>query len=248
MQTYYLTDTGRVREHNEDNVIIEKNASGDIIMAVADGMGGHSAGEIASSIATTYLGENFLKNFNATNELEAANWLRQNIIDINDLIIKHVEKHPKSKGMGTTLVCALVTDDYVLMANVGDSRGYIMKNGELYRATYDHTLVNLLLKAGEISLEEAKNHPKKNILMRALGSTKEVEADIFECATDGDAILLASDGLTSMLEDDQIEEVLLNNEPIDSKVRRLIVKANNRGGLDNISIAYLQFKESGFKK
>ena len=149
--------------------------------------------------------------------------------------------------MGTTLVCALITKDYILIGNVGDSSGFAVKKEKLYKITYDHTLVNLLLKAGEITEEEAKNHPKKNVLMKALGTNNPIEIDIFDCDLDVDGILLASDGLTNMLDKEKIMTVLNSNEPIQDKVIKLIAKANNRGGTDNISVAYVDFKE-GVKK
>ena len=149
--------------------------------------------------------------------------------------------------MGTTLVCALITKDYILIGNVGDSSGFAIKKEKLYKITYDHTLVNLLLKAGEITEDEAKNHPKKNVLMKALGTNDPIEIDIFDCDLDIEGILLASDGLTNMLDKEKIMAVLNTNEPIQDKVIKLIAKANNRGGTDNISVAYIDFKE-GVKK
>ena len=149
--------------------------------------------------------------------------------------------------MGTTLVCALITKNYILIGNVGDSSGFAIKKEKLYKITYDHTLVNLLLKAGEITEEEAKNHPKKNVLMKALGTNDPIEIDIFDCDLDIDGILLASDGLTNMLDKEKIMTVLNTKDPIQDKVIKLIAKANNRGGTDNISVAFIDFKE-GVKK
>ncbi len=245
MKTFYLTDPGKVRSHNEDSVTILKNHNNEYLMAVADGMGGHSAGEIASSIAINHLSKMFNENFLDLEKVQAVNWLRDTVIEINDLIFDYVDKHPESKGMGTTLVCALVTKKYILFGNIGDSSGFVVKTGKLRKVTYDHTLVNLLLRAGEISEEEAKNHPKKNVLMKALGANNPIDIDIFDCDMDIDSILLCSDGLTTMLDKDQIEKILLEDIDVEDKVIKLIRKSNNRGGLDNISIAYLDFKESG---
>lgn len=245
MKSFYLTDAGKVRSHNEDSVIIVKNSNGDYLLAVADGMGGHSAGEIASSIAISQLGKRFNDTFINMDKVEAINWLRDNIVDINDLIFDYVKEHPDSKGMGTTLVVALVTKEYILFANIGDSSGMVIKNDRLHKVTYDHTLVNLLLKAGELTEEEAKNHPKKNVLMKALGANDPIDVDIFDCDTDISSILLCSDGLTNMLDNDQIEKVLLSDLDIEDKVIKLIRKSNNRGGTDNISVAYLSLLESG---
>lgn len=247
MISYFLTDTGRIRTHNEDSVTIVKNKKGEMLACVADGVGGHKAGEIASQIAINTITEAFKETFKDLDKLSAINWLRQATTEVNNKIFSYVEKHEEAKGMGTTLVCALITKDYILIGNVGDSSGFAVKKEKLYKITYDHTLVNLLLKAGEITEEEAKNHPKKNVLMKALGTNNPIEIDIFDCDLDVDGILLASDGLTNMLDKEKIMTVLNSNEPIQDKVIKLIAKANNRGGTDNISVAYVDFKE-GVKK
>lgn len=245
MKTFYLTDAGKVRSHNEDSVIITKNQSGDYLMAVADGMGGHSAGEVASSITISHITKCFNESFCNMEKSKAVNWLREMAIEINNLIFSHVEEHPESKGMGTTLVVALVTKEYILIGNIGDSSGFVVKDNKLHKVTYDHTLVNLLLKAGELTEEQAKDHPKKNVLMKALGANDPIDIDIFDCDMNASSILLCSDGLTTMLDKDQIEKVLISESEIEDKVIKLIRKSNNRGGTDNISIAYMEFLESG---
>ena len=245
MKTFYLTDSGKVRAHNEDSVIITKNQSGDYLMMVADGMGGHSAGEIASSIVVSHISKCFNEDFCNMEKSKAVDWIRGMATEANDLIFDYVDNHPESKGMGTTLVLAVVTADYVLIGNIGDSSGFVMKNDKLHKVTYDHTLVNLLIKAGELTEEEARNHPKKNVLMKALGANNPIDIDIYDCDMDISSILLCSDGLTSMLDNEQIEKVLLSEVEIEDKVIKLIRKSNNRGGTDNISIAYLEFLESG---
>ena len=159
MKSFYLTDAGKVRDHNEDSVIITKNNNGDYLMAIADGMGGHCAGEVASSIAIRYLGKHFSDTFFNMRKVDAVNWLRDCAKEINTLIFSHEKDHPESKGMGTTLVVAIVTDDYILFGNIGDSSGFVVKDDKLHKVTYDHTLVNLLLSAGELTKEEASVHP-----------------------------------------------------------------------------------------
>lgn len=245
MKAFYLTDTGKIRNHNEDNVIIVKNEFSEYLMAVADGMGGHSAGEIASNIAISHLNKRFLADFKEYSKEKAISWLRKLVKEINSQIFEYVKEHPESKGMGTTLVLALVTKEYILLGNIGDSSGLAFKNNKLYKITEDHTLVNLLLKAGELTTEEAIDHPKKNVLMKALGANDPIDLDIFDCDMDVSAILLCSDGLTNMLNLKQIEKVLLGDEDIEDKVIRLIRKSNNRGGTDNISIAYLEMDIKG---
>ena len=249
MRSFYLTDAGKVRDHNEDSVIITKNNGEDYLMAIADGMGGHSAGEVASSIAISYLGKHFKDTFLNMSKVNAVKWIRDAVDEVNALIFQHEKTHPESKGMGTTLVMAILTKDYLLFGNVGDSSGFVMIDNELRKVTYDHTLVNLLVSAGELTQEEADVHPKKNVLMKALGASQEIDVDIFDCdmsmnITD---VLLSSDGLTNMLTKDQIEKVLLAELTVEDKVIKLINKANNRGGTDNISVAYLRLAEEGDK-
>lgn len=247
MKSFYLTDAGKVRNHNEDSVIIVKNNEGSYLMAIADGMGGHSAGEVASSIAIGYLGKHFKETFIHLNKVNAVNWIRDAVEEINTLIFQHEKTHPESKGMGTTLVMAVLTKDYLLFGNVGDSSGFVLKDKKLHKVTYDHTLVNLLVSAGELTKEEASVHPKKNVLMKALGASLEVDVDIFDCDMEITEILLSSDGLTNMLDKEQIEKVLLSDGDVEDKVIKLIKKANNRGGTDNISVAYLIREEEGGK-
>lgn len=241
MKACYMTDSGRVRSHNEDSVTILRNESDEFLLVVADGMGGHRKGEVASSIAVSHLGKRFNETPSVGTKLDAVNWLNDNINEINQEIIDYGNKNVDSLGLGTTLVVALFTKNYLIFGNIGDSSGYVLKNQKLHKVTHDHTLVNLLVEAGNLTEDEAKMHPKKNVLMKALGASEKAEVDIFDVIDmDFDAIILCSDGLTSMLTDEQIEKVL-NDEELDmeDKVKKLIMKCNARGGNDNISIAYL---------
>ena len=244
MQTFYLTDPGKVRTHNEDSVIILNNNNNEFLLAVADGMGGHKAGEVASQIAIDHLHDEFEKLETFGTKENAIDWLRNIVVEINNMIFDYTSKNPYSKGMGTTLVVAIKTNDYILYGNIGDSSGYVMKNEKLHKVTKDHTLVNLLVSTGELTEEEAKYHPRRNVLMRALGANDPIEIDIFDVDTNIKGIFLCSDGLTNMLTDEQIEKILNSNLSIEEAVVKLIRKSNSRGGNDNISIAYLK-KESG---
>ena len=245
MKSFYLTDTGKVRSHNEDSVTIVKNSANEMLMIVADGMGGHRAGEVASSMVVTHMGARFSELSTIGTKLDAANWLKENVDEINNNIIKYGEENPDSSGLGTTVVMALLTKEFLIFCNIGDSSGFVLKNGVLHKITKEHTLVNFLVETGELSPEEALNHPKKNVLMKALGAADKQELDVFDVDPNVDAIMLASDGLTNMLSKDQIEKVL-NEEGIneEEKLIKLIKKCNARGGTDNISIAYL-VKENG---
>ncbi len=244
MQTFYLTDTGKVREHNEDNVIILSNEKNEYILAVADGMGGHKAGEVASAIVINHLTEEFYGLETLGTKENAIDWLRNIVTEMNQKIFDYTKENSDSKGMGTTFVCAIKTNDYLLYGNIGDSSGFVIKNHKLHKVTKDHTLVNLLVSTGELTPEEAKYHPRKNVLMRALGANNPIDIDIFEVELKISGILLCSDGLTNMLTESQIEKVLDEEENAEDAVLKLIHKANARGGNDNISIAYLK-KESG---
>lgn len=243
MQTYFLTDTGKVRDHNEDSVTILKNSSNEYLLAVADGMGGHKAGEVASQMAIDHISNKFKELDKLGDKSSAINWIREEVNEINKSIFAYTAEHSESKGMGTTLVLAIFTEEYLLFGNVGDSSGFVFKNEKLYRVTKPHTLVNLLVESGKLTEEEAEHHPKKNILMRALGANNPIEVDIFDVETDIDGIVLSSDGLTSMLNDNQIERVLLSNNTLEEKIIKLIRKCNVRGGTDNISIACLMTEE-----
>ena len=216
MLTHYQTDPGKVRSHNEDSVTIVRNLSGDYLLIVADGMGGHKAGEVASSMAVTTIGSRFQSMSTLGNKVDAITWLKEIIEEVNTSIIRYADEHVDSMGLGSTLVWAGLSKDYLIFANVGDSSGFVIKSGKLYKVTKDHTLVNVLVESGELRPEEAVNHPQKNVLMKALGAADKISADIFD------------------------ERVLNDNSlDIEEKVDKLILKSNLRGGNDNISIAYL---------
>ena len=241
MKSYYLTDVGKVRSHNEDSVTIVKNGSEEYLLMVADGMGGHRAGEVASSLAITHLGKRFSSLSSIGSLKDAVNWLNDNVSEINGAILDYAKNHHDSTGLGTTLVLALLTEKFLIFGNIGDSSGYVLRKNKLHKITTDHTLVSLLVRSGELTEEEAKDHPRKNVLMRALGATNTVEMDIFDVEREVDGILLCSDGLTNMLDDEQIAKVLVDEDiSVEDRLKKLIVKCNNRGGTDNISIAYLK--------
>lgn len=240
MKSFYLTDTGRVRTHNEDSVTIVKNSNNEHLMIVADGMGGHRAGEVASSMVVTHIGKRFSDLSTIGSKMDAVKWLKENVDEVNANILKYGEEHSEAMGLGTTVVMALLTKEFLIFVNIGDSSGYVLKNKNLHKITREHTLVNFLVETGELTEEEAVNHPKKNVLMKALGATEKQELDIFDVDPNVDAIVLCSDGLTNMLTVDQIEKVLNEDEISDEdKLIKLIRKCNARGGTDNISIAYL---------
>lgn len=239
METFYMTDKGKVREINEDNVIIIKNDYNQVLLAVADGMGGHNSGEVASFIAINHLENEFSKIEKFETKEEAVVFIRRVVTEINDKIFKHAENNLESKGMGTTLVLSLYSKDFLLFGNIGDSCGMVIKEHKLFKVTKEHTLINLLISTGKLSEENATNHPKKNIVMKALGAMNPAEIDIFDVDSKIDGILLCSDGLTNMLSITQIEKTLNLETELKERIKRLIIKCNNRGGNDNISVACL---------
>lgn len=242
MITYYQTDPGKVRSHNEDSVNIVKNESDEYLVVVADGMGGHKAGEVASSLVVNELSKRFGELSSIGTKEEAVVWLKEIISEINVKILKYAEEHIDATGLGTTCVCSIFTKDFLLFGNIGDSSGFVYKNGKLYKVTKDHTLVNILLENGELTESAAKVHPQKNVLMKALGAAEDIDMDIFDVERTVDGIFLCSDGLTNMLSVEQIEKVL-NDEDLElnEQVGKMIMKANMRGGTDNITIACVRF-------
>ncbi len=247
MRSSGKTDTGSKRSNNQDSIYYSDKPVGPLpnLYIVADGMGGHKAGEVASAIAINHLTEEFYRLETLGDKEMTIDWLRNIVTEINNKIFDYTKENPDSKGMGTTLVVAIKTDEFILYGNIGDSSGFVMKNGKLTKVTKDHSLVNLLVSTGELTEEEAKYHPRKNVLMRALGANNPIDIDIFDVEMNVNSLFLCSDGLTNMLTVEQIEKVLNDKElDIEECFDKLIKKANARGGNDNISVAYLK-KESG---
>lgn len=242
MKTFYQTDPGKVRSHNEDSVNIVKNMNNEYLVVVADGMGGHKAGEVASSLAVNELAKRFSELSSVGTKEEAVIWLKEIIDEINVKILRYAEEHVDATGLGTTCVCSIITDNFLLFGNVGDSSGYVLKNGKLYKVTRDHTLVNILLENGELTESAAKTHPQKNVLMKALGASEEIEMDIFDVEKTLDGVLLCSDGLTNMVSVEQMEKILGDEDlELEEQVGKMIMKANMRGGTDNITVACVRF-------
>ena len=246
------TDVGVVREHNEDNFIIdEKNG----LFVVADGLGGQAAGEVASEMAIKIISD-FIKmtelDKGATWPVEykqdlthAHNRLSAAIERANVAIFRRASEDTKKQGMGTTAVCALVEKNLLQLAHVGDSRAYLFRDDTLQQLTRDHTWVNEQVKNGLLSEEEAVDHPYKNIITRALGASEKVEIEHadFELE-DGDIALICSDGLTTMLTDEDIRTILILGEGIlEETIEALIDKANDLGGKDNITVILMRFAE-----
>ncbi|WP_018660012.1 Stp1/IreP family PP2C-type Ser/Thr phosphatase [Heyndrickxia acidiproducens] len=242
METVYKTDTGKVRQHNEDNGGIFLNSAGDRLAIVADGMGGHRAGDIASEMTVQHFKEAFEKLEQIASAEAAETWLAETIRIVNRRLFEHAAGHPECEGMGTTLVAAVCTDRFVTIANIGDSRCYIFNDNGFHQLTEDHSLVNELVKTGQISKEDAENHPHKNVILKALGTEASISPDlqtiIFE---EENYLLLCSDGLSNKVQAEKMKEVLEQDFPLERKADMLVELANHNGGEDNITIVLISF-------
>ena len=228
------TDVGRVRRRNEDSYLLEAP-----VYAVADGMGGHIAGDVASATAVSVIsagiGEEQPRDGAALADLVAR---------ANEAIWEKARSDPSLRGMGTTCTLVMVDGDVAHIAHVGDSRAYLLRDGSLRQLTEDHTLVERMVREGRLSAEEAANHPQRNIITRTLGVDAHVQVDVLEeRLTDGDRILITSDGLTSMVEPDRIEAALVEEEDPQSAAERLVEMANDAGGEDNVTVVVLDVDE-----
>ncbi len=242
----FLTDRGRVRSHNEDNGGIFVNKDGTMLAVVCDGMGGHQAGEVASERAVSHIKEMWEETIHISSPEPAEIWLKTFILQTNQLLFEHANSHEECLGMGTTIVAAILGDSFVTLAHVGDSRIYLISENGAKQLTEDHTFVNELVKTGQISKEDAEHHPRKNVILQALGTEKSVKIDIKTITYDDPGyMLLCSDGLTDKVNDREIVEVLNNgSQTLSAKAEELIRRANHYGGEDNITVAILELSVS----
>ena len=240
MEISILTDVGQRRTNNQDYANQYKNKAGKSMIFLADGMGGHRAGNIASEMAVTDLGAAWVATEISTIN-EVREWFAENLEKENQQIHR-IGQDEEHKGMGTTLEAVAIIDDQVLFAHVGDSRIGLVRNGEYHQMTSDHSLVNALLKAGQITEEEAAHHPQRNIITQSIGQKDEIQPD-FGIITleEGDYIVINSDGLSNMVAGSEIYDILTSDLTLSEKAQTLIRFANNAGGLDNITVALVYF-------
>lgn len=234
MKTFSKTDIGRTRVVNQDYVLVCDQPIGNLpnLLIVADGMGGHNAGDFASRFVAEAVKEEISKSTEdgpkamMTKAIESAN---TNLIQIS-------KQDARLKGMGTTLVVATIIEHTLYFANIGDSRLYLL-NGEIKQLSRDHSFVQEMVRLGGINAEEAKRHPDKNIITRAIGAKDTVEIDFFEYRLKkGDQILMCTDGLSNMIEDDEIYRIVKSSRDLVEATQRLIERANDNGGKDNIGV------------
>ena len=243
MKINFQTDVGRKRNTNQDYASVFENQAGVSLAILADGMGGHQAGDVASQMAVNNIGGRWQESAVDSSE-KAAQWLIKEIQDENETIYQKGQSKPEYLGMGTTIVSAALLEQSFVLANIGDSRAYLIRNGLLLQLTEDHSLVNELVKSGEITREMAANHPRKNVLTRSLGMPGMVEVDVTNHLwVPDDYILLCSDGLTNMVSEEDILSILLSETSLNEKVSTLIQAANEAGGADNITVLAIHFDE-----
>jgi len=248
MQIFGITDRGCVRTENQDSFrFLQADDLSWSVAVLCDGMGGVHGGQVASQLAAELFMDTAAQKLRDGDADALPVLLRESAAAANEGVFKRSLADPACSGMGTTLVVCICTKEFILFGNIGDSSGFVYKDNKLFKVTKDHTLVNLLIATGELSEEDAKFHPKKNVLMKALGAVNPAEVDIFDVENNVDGILLASDGLTNMLSVTQIEGVLKMDISLEDKVKKLIVKSNNRGGTDNISVVLLDCESGGVK-
>lgn len=238
MKISSLTDIGARREMNQDYLYSSEEAVGKLqnLFIVADGMGGHRAGEFASRYAVELIVDTVRKS----EKKDAVEILTESITAANRLLKEYADSHREMKGMGTTIVAATIEGRRLLAANVGDSRLYLAGD-QMIQITRDHSLVQEMVRLGEIDQERARTHPDKNIITRAVGVDNKVQIDFFEVNLEpGQRILLCSDGLTNMVEDHVIQNILEGQDELTCKAERLVELANKNGGKDNITVIIIE--------
>ena len=238
MDITILTDVGQRRTNNQDYANQYKNKAGKSMVLLADGMGGHRAGNIASEMAVTDLGAAWVSS-----EIETVNQVREWFAEHLEAVNRRIHlagQDDEHKGMGTTLVAATVYDNILRVANVGDSRLYILGN-EITQITRDHSLVEEMVSMGEINREQELNHKKKNIITRAIGGYDTVEAEMFSVdLKPNDCILMCTDGLSNMVEDADILKIVKSAPDIETAAKNLVAAANANGGKDNITVMIIE--------
>lgn len=241
MKAFSITDVGQRREINQDYLYCNETDVGIFpnMFIVADGMGGHNAGDFASKFCV----EEFIKNVLASTSKTLIGTIEAAILKTNEALIAKALENITLEGMGTTFVLATISQDILYVANIGDSRLYIINGESIKQITWDHSLVEEMIRNGDILREEARFHPNKNVITRALGVNQKLDADYFEVTLkQGDIILLCSDGLSNMMDDLEILSVIKTcGEDLEASGHQLIKKANENGGKDNIAVILIAY-------
>ncbi len=245
MELVSLSDIGQVRSVNEDRCMTQGNINGLSIAIVADGMGGHNAGDIASQLAIDLVFEQ-LQSISVEMPIQTCmQLLHQAISQANQRIYELSNSNLEYRGMGTTLVVAVVYEKQFIIAHIGDSRAYLFQESRITQLTVDHSLVSELIKSGQISPDEAEHHPRKHILTRALGTEIQIEVDMHRFDwMPGDVILLCTDGLSGLIDADQILHIVDSSQHLEEASHTLIHQALDAGGYDNITLALIAHHKS----
>lgn len=245
IKTVHASNIGRVRSVNEDSVWIGHLSQGYTIGIVADGMGGHQAGDTASRLAVDTIAEDLSTLEKGMSEEGLSAAVSDAILHANDVIYNEASKNEKYHNMGTTVEVLLLRERSGVIGHIGDSRAYKIVNGEAIQITEDHTLVNELYKSGQISLEEMKTHPRRNVIMRALGTDPEVSVDLYPVTLSaGEVLLLCSDGLSSLVSGEHIAQISgMQNVSLEERADRLLQLALLAGGDDNITVALFELQQ-----
>lgn len=246
MEIARRTDIGHVRDLNEDSTGLLQTKTGSVVAVLADGMGGHRAGDVASKRAVKEVTEYLQKKQLDVSTDQKRDHVLRAVGKANEVVFKLASQDDSLKGMGTTILAAIVDKKEVVLAHVGDSRAYMLHKNKLYPLTKDHTYVNVLKDHGQITEEEARVHPQRNMLIRAVGTNKVVEVDLIDTMWGkNDIMLMCSDGLTSMVSEKEIEHTLKDiTLSIDEKADQLIRMALDAGGKDNVSIILIKHTNS----
>lgn len=239
MKAFGASDIGLKRKENQDSYVIAKSENGNLLAIVCDGIGGGLAGDVASHMAVAHMKERFLQKQEFSDDLDVKHWLKTVIQEANDLIFMQSAKSAMQKGMGTTCVGVLYTKAQAYIFNVGDSRIYGVYDHHFICLTEDHSFVQDLLKAGEITEEEAKHHPNRNMLTNALGIWDNVKIDINKIKDGFSYLLICSDGLHGYVKEEEIIRILSKTEDIRNLVYELINASKSAGGYDNVSVILL---------
>lgn len=235
--TYFAqTDIGRVRMNNEDRALAMVNSRGNVLLAVFDGMGGQNKGDYASTLGLNILKDEFSSKGRFLNRFDCFHWLAKTVRTINKSIYDEACKDETYQGMGSTLTLVLILPNFYFVAQIGDSRAYVLRNKVLTQMTEDQTLVNYLYKTGKITKDEMRTHPKRHILMNALGTSAMCEAEINFFPYSNETVLVCSDGLINNVKEKDIESILKGEDTTQQKTNELISLANANGGSDNIAV------------
>lgn len=238
IKSFSITDIGKKRKLNQDYVYASEMPVGNLpnLFLVADGMGGHQAGDYASKCAI----ETIVEFAQSSSDTEPIPVLEKAIVRANTVVRVYAKTDEKLKGMGTTIVAATIKDNKMCVANVGDSRLYVLGDREIRQITRDHSLVEEMVRMGGLKREQARMHPDKNIITRAIGVEEDIDVDFFKVTLNpGEIVLMCSDGLTNMLEDEEIRMILQGQRDLVEKAECLINAANNNGGKDNIAVVLI---------